>query len=191
MSYCDKCGAYIPDEQVKCLACGYDKTAPSRTGHSAAGATAQAYSQAPRQKADTYDVPPKSPEPDIFGQTKEELKKEFELFRNHQREQSRRWAENEYARRQARRAWEDERRESRRSYEDFRRNYASYKSTPLALLLCLFAGYLGVHYFYVGRAGKGLLYLLTVGLFGIGWILDIIVIATGSFRDNAGAPLRW
>lgn len=66
----------------------------------------------------------------------------------------------------------------------------SDKSKKTALLLCIFLGYFGVHQFYVGKIGKGLLYLFTGGLFGIGWIVDIIKILMGSFRDNVGAPLR-
>lgn len=42
------------------------------------------------------------------------------------------------------------------------------------LCLCLFLGWLGVHKFYAGKTGIGILYLCTFGLFGIGWIIDII-----------------
>lgn len=66
----------------------------------------------------------------------------------------------------------------------------SDKSKTTALLCCIFGGIFGIHNFYVGKIGKGILYLFTGGLFGIGWIIDIIKIATGSFLDNAGAPLR-
>lgn len=66
----------------------------------------------------------------------------------------------------------------------------SDKSKNTALLCCIFGGLFGIHLFYVGRIGKGILYLCTGGILGIGWIIDIISIATGSFRDNAGAPLR-
>ena len=45
-----------------------------------------------------------------------------------------------------------------------------------AFFLCLFLGYFGAHKFYEGRIGMGILYLLTIGLFGIGWIVDIILI---------------
>ncbi len=48
----------------------------------------------------------------------------------------------------------------------------------VALILCILFGYLGAHKFYEGSAGMGLLYLFTFGLFGIGWFVDIIVIAT-------------
>lgn len=66
----------------------------------------------------------------------------------------------------------------------------SDKKKRVALLLCIFGGILGLHQFYVGKIGKGILYLCTCGIFCIGWIVDIFKIALGSFRDNVGAPLR-
>ena len=69
-------------------------------------------------------------------------------------------------------------------------NVYSGKSQIVALILCLLFGIIGVHYFYVGKIGMGLLYLFTGGLFGIGWIVDIIRIIAGIFRDKDGFYLR-
>lgn len=66
----------------------------------------------------------------------------------------------------------------------------SDKSKWVALIICALLGLFGGHYFYVGRFGKGFLYLCTCGLFGIGWVLDLIKIATGGFCDNSGQYLR-
>lgn len=52
----------------------------------------------------------------------------------------------------------------------------------VVLILCIFFGYFGIHYFYLGKVGKGLLYLFTVGLFFIGWIYDIFRITTHRFK---------
>lgn len=60
----------------------------------------------------------------------------------------------------------------------------SPKSKLCAFFLCLFLGYYGVHYFYVGKVGMGVLYLFTCGLFGIGWVVDAIRILMGAFKDK-------
>lgn len=64
------------------------------------------------------------------------------------------------------------------------------KSKITALLLCLFLGGIGAHRFYVGKVGTGLIYLFTVGFFGIGALIDFIMILVGAFRDKAGMPLK-
>lgn len=66
----------------------------------------------------------------------------------------------------------------------------SDKNKWVAFWLCLLLGGLGIHRFYVGKIGTGIIYLLTGGLCGIGWLVDLIKILMGSFRDNTGAPLR-
>lgn len=48
------------------------------------------------------------------------------------------------------------------------------KNKWVAFCLCLFLGFFGAHKFYEGKAGMGILYLFTFGLFGIGWIIDCI-----------------
>lgn len=62
----------------------------------------------------------------------------------------------------------------------------SPKSRTAALLLCFFLGLMGVHRFYVGKVGTGILYFFTLGGFGIGWLIDMITIACGVFRDGQG-----
>ena len=65
-----------------------------------------------------------------------------------------------------------------------------YKKKITALLLCFFFGWAGVHRFYVGKVGTGLLWLFTLGFGGFGSLIDFILILVGSFRDKAGYPLK-
>ncbi len=68
----------------------------------------------------------------------------------------------------------------------------SPKNKMVALILCLigFMGLGGLHRFYVGKIGTGLLWLFTCGMFGIGTVVDLLVILSGSFRDRYGWRLR-
>jgi len=79
MAYCNKCGAYIPDGQTSCLACGYDETAENKSSaasfSAAAAAAAQSFSDEVRKKV-------------------------AEEKRRIQQENDRKWAEEEYKRRQ-------------------------------------------------------------------------------------------
>ena len=66
----------------------------------------------------------------------------------------------------------------------------SPKSQGVLIILWFFGGFFGLHYFYAGRIGMGLLYFCTAGLFGIGWIVDICSILGGTFRDELGRPIK-
>ena len=66
----------------------------------------------------------------------------------------------------------------------------SSSSRLVALLLCLILGVFGVHRFYVGKIGTGILYFLTVGGFGIGWLIDLICILCGVFKDSHGRYVK-
>lgn len=63
----------------------------------------------------------------------------------------------------------------------------SQKSKGVALVLCVLLGYMGIHRFYVGKIGTGILWLLTLGCFGIGWIVDIVMLCCNKFADKSGA----
>lgn len=66
----------------------------------------------------------------------------------------------------------------------------SPKSRLVSVLLCLFFGVLGVHRFYAGKIGSGIIYLLTLGFFGFGTFIDLILILIGSFRDKQGLQIK-
>lgn len=66
---------------------------------------------------------------------------------------------------------------------------AGSKSWIATLLLCFFVGSFGVHRFYVGKIGTGILMLITIGGFGIWTLIDFIMIAVGKFSDKQGLEL--
>ena len=63
------------------------------------------------------------------------------------------------------------------------------KSFPVAIGLWFFLGIIGIHRFYLGHIGIGILYLLTGGLCGIGWIVDGILFLIGSLEPKNGVYL--
>ncbi len=117
MSYCKKCGAYIPDGQETCLACGFDEAAEQRKQ---SGGSAYAYA-------------PKSEEQ---KQREAEARERAEQRRREQQEMNRKWAESEQRRRQqqedfrrqqqeaARRSaeWESQRKTNEDGYYRLHRN---------------------------------------------------------------------
>lgn len=62
----------------------------------------------------------------------------------------------------------------------------SPKSRTVALLLCFFLGAFGIHRFYVGKVGTGIVMLLTLGALGIWTLIDFVMIIVGSFTDKEG-----
>ena len=63
---------------------------------------------------------------------------------------------------------------------------SSEKNKTVTLILCIILGQLGAHRFYVGKIGTGFLWLFTLGLFGVGWLVDFLLIITDKFKDRHG-----
>ena len=103
MAYCNKCGAYIPDEYEVCLACGYDPKEAEKTQESA-----QTAQQTAPNNGTTYSF------------TNEELKKKLDEQRRKQQEQAKAWAEQEKQRRQT---------ADNRQYTEKKAEKAPYDST--------------------------------------------------------------
>jgi len=66
----------------------------------------------------------------------------------------------------------------------------SEKSFVSTLILCLLLGGLGVHRFYVGKVGTGIIMLMTLGGLGIWTLIDLIRIAVQRFTDSDGAVIK-
>jgi len=66
------------------------------------------------------------------------------------------------------------------------------RAWALLFSAAFFLGFPGLHRFYVGKIGTGILWLFTFGLLGIGQLIDIIRILTGQFTDRYGRKLiHW
>jgi hypothetical protein len=66
----------------------------------------------------------------------------------------------------------------------------SDKSWETALLLSAFGGLFGIDRFYLGYVAAGIGKLLTVGLCGVWWLVDVVFIAMRRIPDGRGRPLR-
>ena len=65
----------------------------------------------------------------------------------------------------------------------------SDKNFVATLLLCLLLGGFGIHRFYVGKIGTGILQIITFGGLGVWVLIDLIMIAIGKFNDKSGLPI--
>ena len=66
----------------------------------------------------------------------------------------------------------------------------SIKPYTATLWITIAFGLLGIHRFYVGKMGTGVLYLISGGFIGLGWLLDIFQVITGNFTDKQGKYIR-
>jgi len=66
---------------------------------------------------------------------------------------------------------------------DFRR---PQKDRLVALLLCIFLGIFGAHRFYLGKWKSGLVQLLTLGVYGVWTLVDLVLILLNKLSDANG-----
>lgn len=182
MAYCNECGAYIPDGQTKCLACGYDEAEERQKA--AAAATASATAGASATNTGTR-----------YGFDNEELRRKLEDQRKKQQQQSQAWAEQERERRERQRQREERARaeSAARSTNSYSGNrYSSTRTSGNRTESKLFAvlSYVSVlslipllfrrddeYALYHGRQGLALLIYGVVAdilgaIPGIGWIFS-------------------
>jgi len=185
MAYCNNCGAYIPDGQTKCLACGTDETAQS----------AQAREERKR--------------PDVNSET---MREQLERQRRKQQENSRKWAEAERERREQARQQSESYGTQRSAYAGTGESMGGgvkINGKPLAAL-----SYLGVLCFlpyllcrdddfamFHARQGLILFAVGTIlralsGIFGFGWLVTLMWIymictGIGNARSGQKKPLPY
>lgn len=178
MAYCKSCGAYIPDGITACLACGYDEAAKAQK--SAGTATAGKHEK--KSGGEKY-----KPFDSDF------LKQQLEEQRRRQQENSRKWAETEYAQRQ--KAKEEQARNftstSGRSasdvYQTVRRAMNSDESSKVFAGLSYFSALFLLPYLfkndddfatYHAKQGMtlfaaGILADIAGGILGVGWLVAL------------------
>ncbi len=66
------------------------------------------------------------------------------------------------------------------------------KSTAIALCCLGFVGLGGIHRMYAGKVGTGIVWLCTVGCFGVGTVMDLVSLIINKFDDGKGKLIsKW
>ena len=134
MAYCLKCGAYIPDGQSGCLACGYDPEEEKKKAEAESAARSRGGSAAAAQTGSNAEMRARLEEQrrrarEQNRQWAEQEKRRREeaaareAARKEQQERDRRWAQEEYERRQAEKRAEAESRRSNQSFGEYYRSH--------------------------------------------------------------------
>jgi len=209
MAYCKKCGAYIPDDLTACLACGYDDLAEQQKNAT--------YSSGPAAKKAQEKKSTASSGNEKYKQVDSEfLRKQLEEQRRRQQENSRKWAQTEYAQRQ--KAKEEQARNftntSGRSgsdvYQTIRRSMQSDDTGKVMAALSYVSVLFMLPYLfrknddfatYHAKQGMGLFVAGLLGdvvgkMFGIGWIVTILrillaVTGIGNAINGKKKPLPY
>lgn len=195
MAYCNKCGAYIPDGQSKCLACGYDEAAEA--------AAAQAAAQQSRDDTRYH-----------FNNSNDIYKTQLEEHRRRQQEQSRSWAEEEQRRRAAaaqQTRTSDSMSDDAREYENKTSAYAPDAERSKLWSVLSYLSVLCLVPLLTGRGGDkakfhakqgvrlvvfGALADIMSGIPGIGWLFSVgriilIVVGISNAANDRQQPLPY
>jgi TM2 domain-containing membrane protein YozV len=63
-------------------------------------------------------------------------------------------------------------------------NVSEKRILPTFLLFLVLSWPLGAHRFFLKRYASAILFIITIGGLGIWWIIDFILIVTGSMEDD-------
>ncbi len=174
MNTCEKCGAYIPIGETACPACGYDPAEQEK--RAAEEARRKAAEEARRRAAEAEAEKRRAREEQQRKAREEQQKQSWQQGGAQYAYQSTPHTEQTWAP-----PWEQQQRQqpqyARPTYYRTQ-SRGKAKNKWVALALCAFTGWFGGHKFYEEKYGMGLLYLCTSGLFGIGWLVDLIKLAT-------------
>ena len=69
-------------------------------------------------------------------------------------------------------------------------NISEKRILPTSLFLLVLSWQLGAHSFFLSRYASAILFILTIGGCGIWWIIDFILIVTGSMKDDKGKLVK-
>ena len=69
-------------------------------------------------------------------------------------------------------------------------NVSEKRILPTFLLFLVLSWPLGAHRFFLKRYASAILFIITIGGFGIWWIIDFILIVTGSMKDDRGQVVK-
>jgi TM2 domain-containing membrane protein YozV len=64
------------------------------------------------------------------------------------------------------------------------------KGTAYLLWLISIFGWLGFHHFYLGKIGKGIIWIITGGIFGIGSLVDLFTLGGAVDNYNTKVELK-
>lgn len=204
MAYCLKCGAYIPDSQTKCLACGYDPEeerrkaeeakAPKNRRSSGSAAARQTESNA-EMRARLEEQRKRAQEQNRQWAEQEARRREEaaarEAARKAQQEKDRQWAQQEYEKRQAEKKAKEETRSSGNGQtfgEYYREHTQSSKGNRALAAISYLSVLFAVPYFLAPNdkfarfhAKQGLkLFLFGIAadilgaLIGLGWLATLV-----------------
>ncbi len=162
MPYCNNCGAYIPDGQAICLACGYDPAAVAAREEAAAQQSAAVHAAGASQAND-------------------EMRQKLEEQRRRAREQNLKWAEEQKKRREEQAAKEAARKEQQEKEREWaRQEYERRKAQQAQQNAAGASAAAGAHYYgstesgYASATGEGNKALAALSYFSFLFILPSI-----------------